>query len=78
MGYSSRAHAFAVFKKTTGLTPTRFWKRLHQPAGESIHSDCILSHCPLLGAVLDRYKRNHRRMEYEDRTSKNQVMYQEA
>ena len=59
MGYSSRAHAFAVFKKTTGLTPTQFWSRLHSPESKG-DSACIVDYCPLLGAVLDRYWRNHR------------------
>lgn len=58
MGYSSRAHAFAVFKKTTGLTPTQFWARLHTPDAKG-DSACILDFCPLLGAVLDRYWRSH-------------------
>lgn len=58
MGYSSRAHAFAVFKKTTGLTPTQFWARLHTPDAKN-DTTCILDFCPLLGAVLDRYWRNH-------------------
>jgi AraC-like DNA-binding protein len=58
MGYSSRAHAFAVFKKTTGLTPTQFWARLHTPDAKQ-DCNCILDFCPLLGAVLDRYWRTH-------------------
>ncbi len=58
MGYSSRAHAFAVFKKTTGLTPTQFFQRMNDDAGESEHR-CIIDYCPLLGAVLDRYWRHH-------------------
>ena len=57
MGYSSRAHAFAVFKKTTGLTPTQFWARLHSGEAKG-HANCILDYCPLLGAVLDRYWRS--------------------
>lgn len=56
MGYNSRAHAFAVFKKVTGLTPTEFWNVLHDP---NIHRSCVVERCPLLGAVLDRYKRGH-------------------
>lgn len=58
MGYSSRAHAFAVFKKTTGLTPTQFWSRLNDPAAKASGA-CIVDYCPLLGAVLDRYWRHH-------------------
>lgn len=56
MGYNSRAHAFAVFKKVTGLTPTEFWNTLHDP---NIHSSCVVERCPLVGAVLDRYKRTN-------------------
>lgn len=66
MGYSSRAHAFAVFKKTTGLTPTQFWSRLHAPEAKN-ETACIVDYCPLLGAVLDRYWRNHR--DEEDGTT---------
>ena len=58
MGYSSRAHAFAVFKKTTGLTPTQFWARLHTQVSQQDDA-CIIDFCPLLGAVLDRYWRHH-------------------
>jgi AraC-like DNA-binding protein len=55
MGYNSRAHAFAVFKKVTGLTPTEFWNTIHDP---EIHDSCVVKRCPLVGAVLDRYKRS--------------------
>ena len=58
MGYSSRAHAFAVFKKTTGLTPTQYWGRVQeQRATQS--EECISTFCPLVGAVVDRYWRQH-------------------
>lgn len=65
MGYSSRAHAFAVFKKTTGLTPTQFWSRLNSPTGRSSEK-CIVEYCPLLGAVLDRYWRHHPETTLDD------------
>ena len=58
MGYSSRAHAFAVFKKTTGLTPTQYWGRV-QKQRESGSQECISTFCPLVGAVVDRYWRQH-------------------
>jgi AraC-like DNA-binding protein len=32
MGYSSRAHAFTVFRLSTGMTPTEWWRRYSQPA----------------------------------------------
>jgi AraC-like DNA-binding protein len=54
MGYSSRAHGFAVFKKVTGTTPTQFWNLMHDP---KVHHRCVLDRCPLVGAMLDRYKR---------------------
>ena len=57
MGYSSRAHAFAVFKKVTGLTPTKFWEMAHDP---HVDESCVVERCPLVGAVLDRYHRKHR------------------
>ena len=57
MGYSSRAHAFAVFKKTTVLTPTQFWGRTRKAGDDSM--ECVVDYCPLVGAVLDRYWRNH-------------------
>ncbi len=56
MGYNSRAHAFAVFKKTTGMTPTEYW---NQARDESVHASCVLHRCPLLGATLDRYRRHY-------------------
>lgn len=58
MGYSSRAHAFAVFKKTTGLTPTQYWGRV-QVQRTSGAVGCISTFCPLVGAVVDRYWRQH-------------------
>jgi AraC-like DNA-binding protein len=58
MGYSSRAHAFAVFKKTTGLTPTQFWSRIQKSRQASTTSECVVDYCPLVGAVLDRYWRS--------------------
>lgn len=58
MGYSSRAHAFAVFKKTTGLTPTQYWGRV-QEQRKTDSQECISSFCPLVGAVVDRYWRQH-------------------
>jgi AraC-like DNA-binding protein len=58
MGYSSRAHAFAVFKKTTGLTPTQYWGRV-QAQRASGGQECISTFCPLVGAVVDRYWRQH-------------------
>jgi AraC-like DNA-binding protein len=58
MGYSSRAHAFAVFKKTTGLTPTQYWGRV-QGQRSSGDLGCISTFCPLVGAVVDRYWRQH-------------------
>jgi len=58
MGYSSRAHAFAVFKKTTGLTPTQYWGRV-QEQRETGTMECISTFCPLVGAVVDRYWRQH-------------------
>jgi len=58
MGYSSRAHAFAVFKKTTGLTPTQFWSRVQKSRVNVVdHSECVVDYCPLVGAVLDRFWR---------------------
>jgi len=54
MGYNSRAHAFSVFKNVTGLTPTEFWNLIHTP---HIHEGCVVKRCPLVGAVLDRYRR---------------------
>lgn len=57
MGYSSRAHAFAVFKKTTGLTPTQFWSRIQKSRQTADNSTCVVDYCPLVGAVLDRYWR---------------------
>lgn len=59
MGYSSRAHAFAVFKKTTGLTPTQFWGRIQKARGGAPKDACVVDYCPLVGAVLDRYWRNN-------------------
>ena len=58
MGYSSRAHAFAVFKKTTGLTPTQYWGRV-QEQRMADSQECISTFCPLVGAVVDRYWRQH-------------------
>jgi AraC-like DNA-binding protein len=58
MGYSSRAHAFAVFKKTTGLTPTQYWGRVQQQLASG-GQECISTFCPLVGAVVDRYWRQH-------------------
>ena len=58
MGYSSRAHAFAVFKKTIGLTPTQYWGRV-QEQRISGGMQCISTYCPLVGAVVDRYWRRH-------------------
>jgi AraC-like DNA-binding protein len=58
MGYSSRAHAFAVFKKTTGLTPTQFWSRAQKSRQGAPATDCVVDYCPLVGAVLDRYWRS--------------------
>ena len=54
MGYNSRAHAFAVFRRVTGLTPTEFWTVVHDP---EIHTPCAVERCPLVGAMLDRYRR---------------------
>lgn len=59
MGYSSRAHAFAVFKKTTGLTPTQFWGRIQKSRKSAPDDSCVVDYCPLVGAVLDRFWRNH-------------------
>lgn len=56
MGYRSRAHAFAVFKKTTGLTPTEFWKSIQNKS--TPEPECLLMQCHLLGALLDRFKRH--------------------
>lgn len=53
MGYSSRAHAFTVFKSSTGLTPSEWWRR-HRTAGEEGRNACVVERCPLLGALLDR------------------------
>ena len=58
MGYSSRAHAFAVFKKTTGLTPTQYWSRIQKSSQGQDDSQCVVGYCPLVGAVLDRYWRS--------------------
>lgn len=58
MGYSSRAHAFAVFKKTTGLTPTQYWGRVQEQKARG-SKECISAYCPLVGAVVDRYWRQH-------------------
>jgi AraC-like DNA-binding protein len=58
MGYSSRAHAFAVFKKTTGLTPTQYWGKV-QAQRQTGDPNCISNFCPLVGAVVDRYWRQH-------------------
>ena len=58
MGYSSRAHAFAVFKKTIGLTPTQYWGRV-QAQRSSCERGCLSTYCPLVGAVVDRYWRQH-------------------
>ena len=58
MGYSSRAHAFAVFKKTTGLTPTQYWGRVQEQRG-SVDPRCLSTYCPLVGAVVARYWRQH-------------------
>lgn len=52
MGYSSRAHAFMVFKAQTGLTPSQWWRLHHR--GESPSRSCVADRCPLLGALLDR------------------------
>ena len=61
MGYNSRAHAFSVFKKTTGCSPTEYWQRLQSHD----HSDaCAVATCPLLGAVLHTHE-IHRRNEAE-------------
>jgi AraC-like DNA-binding protein len=52
MGYSSRAHAFMVFKNQTGLTPSEWWRRYRsRPSGSGA---CLLDRCPLLSALLDR------------------------
>jgi AraC-like DNA-binding protein len=54
MGYSSRTHAFAVFKHSTGLTPTQFWHRAHDD-DRPVHTRCVMLQCPLLGAVLEHH-----------------------
>ena len=54
MGYSSRAHAFAVFK-----TPTQFWGRIQKSKNGAPDDACVVDYCPLVGAVLDRYWRNN-------------------
>ena len=59
MGYSSRAHAFAVFKKTTGLTPTQYWGRVQAGRENPDAAGCLVDYCPLLGAVIDRYWRHN-------------------
>ena len=52
MGYSSRAHAFMVFKNQTGLTPSEWWRRYrNRPKGGP---GCFIERCPLLSALLDR------------------------
>lgn len=52
MGYSSRAHAFMVFKNQTGYTPSEWWRRYrNRTAGTP---GCFIERCPLLGALLDR------------------------
>jgi AraC-like DNA-binding protein len=53
MGYSSRAHAFTVFKSSTGLTPSEWWRR-HRAANDDGRTACVVERCPLLGALLDR------------------------
>jgi len=58
MGYNSRAHAFSVFKKTTGVSPTEYWNRLQ----DHDHSDaCAVATCPLLGAVIHTHEIHLRR-----------------
>jgi AraC-like DNA-binding protein len=54
MGYSSRTHAFAVFKMTTGMTPTQFWRIAHDPERDP-QQRCFVPQCPLVGALVDRY-----------------------
>ena len=53
MGYNSRAHASAVFKRVTGVTPSEFWNRVHSE--RPMHSECVLGRCPLLGAMLEHH-----------------------
>lgn len=58
MGYNSRAHAFAVFKKTTGASPTEYWTRLqNHDHGEA----CAVATCPLLGAVIHTHEIHKRK-----------------
>jgi AraC-like DNA-binding protein len=52
MGYSSRAHAFMVFKKQTGLTPSEWWRRYRARPKDA--TGCLIDRCPLLSALLDR------------------------
>lgn len=43
MGYSSRAHAFTVFRLTTGMTPSEWWRRYHN--ANSNPEKCLSIRC---------------------------------
>jgi len=49
MGYSSRAHAFTVFKSAIGMTPSQWWQ-LNRRRDEL--KGCVVERCPLLGAII--------------------------
>jgi AraC-like DNA-binding protein len=52
LGYNSRAHAFAMFKRYFGVTPAQFWQtnRANDPTGDV---GCGSSCCPMLAALVE-------------------------
>jgi len=52
LGYNSRAHAFAMFKRYFGVTPAQFWQanRTEEPTGDV---GCGSSCCPMLAALVE-------------------------
>jgi AraC-like DNA-binding protein len=51
MGYSSRAHAFTVFRMTTGMTPSEWWHKYHDSASE--REKCLSIQCLFQAKTLE-------------------------
>lgn len=52
LGYNSRAHAFAMFKRYFGMTPAQFWQNSHTEE-PSRDVGCGPSCCPMLAAMIE-------------------------
>lgn len=53
MGYSSRAHAFTVFRLTTGMTPSEWWHRYHNSPSE--REKCMSIKCLFQEETLEHH-----------------------